>query len=79
MEYKDTLAFAKVDQPAIIPTANDGEMRADADDTEIEVGDLIQVEVDGACALEKPDRVRAIQEHEGRRWLFVETSESGFR
>ncbi len=76
-EYKETIAFAKLGQPAIIPPVNDGEVKADPANQEIEVGDLIQVEIDGSLALEKPDRVRAVQEHEGRRWVFVETSETG--
>lgn len=58
---------------------HDGGVQADAGKQEIEVGDLIQVEIDGVIALEKPDPVRAIQEHEGGRWFFVETSEGVFR
>jgi len=42
--------------------------------TSIEVGDLIQVEIGGDLRL---PRVRAVQEHEGRQWVFIEGSESG--
>jgi hypothetical protein len=42
-----------------------------------EVGDLIQVDIGGARQLPKPARVRAVQEHEGRRWMFIEGSETG--
>lgn len=41
------------------------------------VGDFIQVEIGGAFQLPKPARVRAIREHEGRRWVFIEGSETG--
>lgn len=76
-EYRDTLRFADLLKPDNMSAANDGEVNADARKTEIEVGDLIQVEINGAFALEKPQRVRAVQEHEGRRWVFIETSATG--
>ncbi len=41
------------------------------------VGDLIQWEADGVLRLEKPTRVRAVQEHDGKQWVFVDGSESG--
>jgi hypothetical protein len=44
---------------------------------EIEVGDLVQVEIAGALVLEQPDRVRAIEIHEGQRWVFIQSSETG--
>ena len=42
-----------------------------------EIGDLVQVVIDGALQLEKPKRVRAIKEHEGLSWVFVEDHEAG--
>jgi hypothetical protein len=71
-EYKATIAFAKLDQPITIPDKNDGELPKTA-----EVGDLVQVVIGGALQLEKPKRVRAIQEHEGSFWVFVEDHETG--
>lgn len=44
---------------------------------EIGVGDLVQVEVNGVAAFPAPVRVRAVQQHEGVPWVFVEGSESG--
>lgn len=44
---------------------------------EAEVGDLIQVEIGGVLQLDKPRRVRAIREHQGEKWIFIEGSETG--
>jgi len=41
------------------------------------VGDLIQWEANGVLQMETPRRVRAIREHEGAQWVFVEGSETG--
>ena len=78
-EYKATIAFAKLGQPANLPDDNAGAAQADGDksETEIEVGDLVRVEVHGQDPFGKPVRVRAMQEHEGRPWVFVEGSETG--
>jgi hypothetical protein len=46
-----------------------------ADD--VEIGDLIQVEIGGADTLPSPARVRAVQEHDGQMWVFIDGSESG--
>ncbi|MFQ5954863.1 MAG: hypothetical protein ACE5JZ_07360 [Kiloniellales bacterium] len=56
------------------PESDDGEIGTHP---EIEVGDLIQVEIGGELQFEKPKRVRAMQEHEGRQWVFIEGSEAG--
>ncbi|MGC1511407.1 MAG: hypothetical protein WA797_00620 [Acidimicrobiales bacterium] len=50
-----------------------GEANAD----KVDIGDLIQWEIDGIFQLETPRRVRAIQQHEGADWVFVEGSEAG--
>jgi hypothetical protein len=78
-EFKDTAAYAGLYEPAIIPVSGGGKLHLinPSAEEEIGVGDLVQVEVNGALALEKPDRVRAIQEHDGRRWAFVESSTTG--
>jgi hypothetical protein len=44
---------------------------------DIEVGDLVQVAIADAFALEQPDQVRAIEIYEGRRWVFIRSSETG--
>lgn len=42
-----------------------------------EVGDLIQWESNGVLAFATPKRVRAVQQHEGADWVFVDGSETG--
>lgn len=44
---------------------------------EPEIGDWVQVEIEGAFALEQPARLRAIEIHDGRKWAFITGSESG--
>jgi hypothetical protein len=75
--YDATIGYAGWSESGKVPPINDGEVKADPAQTEIEVGDLIQVEINGAVALPTPERVRSVQEHEGRRWIFIETSETG--
>ncbi|MES2292986.1 MAG: hypothetical protein V4527_06795 [Pseudomonadota bacterium] len=41
------------------------------------VGDLVQWESEGVLKLEAAARVRAIQTHDGKEWVFVEGSETG--
>lgn len=40
-------------------------------------GDLIQWEIDKVFQLDQPARVRAVQTHEGKEWVFVDGSETG--
>lgn len=41
------------------------------------VGDLVQWEVEKVLQMEKAARVRAVQNHDGKDWVFVEGSETG--
>ena len=79
-EYKDTLSFAKLGEPAKLPVEKDVKdehsEQTQVDDL-VQIGDLVQVEINGALQFEKPKRVRAIREHEGQVWVFVEGSETG--
>lgn len=43
---------------------------------QFDVGDFVQVEIAGALILPKAERVRAIQIHEGKSWIYIESSES---
>jgi hypothetical protein len=45
----------------------------------IEVGDFILSEVSGKSVFPKPSRVRAIQEFDGKPWVFVDDSEAGIQ
>ncbi len=77
-EYKSTIAFAKLSQSDIITPSNLADHDGDAPDSEkAKIGDLVQVEIGGAFQLAMPARVRAIQEHEGQKWVFVDGSEAG--
>ena len=73
--YKDTLSLAKLDQPDNM--SGYGDDLGDKEGGRPEVGDLVQWESNGQLAFEKPRRVRAVQEHEGIEWVFVEGSETG--
>lgn len=69
--YKETIKFAKLGQSAIIP------LKEDPPRPEIEVGDWIQATVNGADVFESPRRVRRIFNHNGKKWVQVEGTESG--
>jgi hypothetical protein len=77
-QFKETIAFAKLGQPGIIPPpARGADINEENAKDEIEIGDLIRAEIGGVLVPEKPVRVRAIQEHEGRPWVFVDGHEAG--
>jgi len=67
------LRFAQLNNPVIMPPA-----KAEPEPKKVaEVGDLVQWESSGVLKLPQPMRVRAVQEHEGAQWVFVEGSETG--
>jgi len=76
-EYKATMGFAKLGQSGIIPSVDDGGQVEESPPVEIVVGDLVQVEIGGVLQLAKPARVRAVQDHQGQTWAFIEGSEAG--
>lgn len=77
--YKNTLGYAGLDEPDNMPAETEDEAtKKEDDDGELpEVGDLVQIEINGAFQLENPALVRAIQEHEDETWVFIEGSETG--
>ena len=75
--YRDTLRYASLDQPDNMPAKALSKEPDATELNEVNVGDLVQVEIEGALALPRPARVRAIQEHDGRSWVFIEGSETG--
>lgn len=77
-ELRDTLAFAKVDLSGTIPMPAASVDGDDDPPQKIEVGDLVQVEIGGVLQLKEPRRVRAVKEHEGSDWVFIDGSETGF-
>lgn len=82
-EYKDTISFAGLSKTATISEPDEEKASTPNGDNSLKiedlakVGDLVQVEIDGVLQLAKPTRVRAVQEHEGQTWVFVEGSETG--
>lgn len=79
-EFKDTISFAKIGSSGTIPKEPDGtgDDETPPTDSDIMVGDLVQIEINGAFQLEVPKSVRAIQEYEGKDWVFIEGTETGF-
>ena len=72
-EYKATLAFAKLSEPATIPQEEEYETLKSIP----EIGDLVNVEIGGVLQLPEPKRVRAMDELDGQKWVFVEDHEAG--
>jgi hypothetical protein len=78
--YRDTLELV-ADADAIY-NANGAELGA-APETDLSpppeaaVGDTVQWEAGGVLRMEAPRKVRAIREHEGSKWVFVDGSETG--
>ena len=78
--YDETISFAGLtSSDKLHPTDEDGNEDGTTSDgpPEIEFGDLIQAEISGVRQFEKPKRVRAIQEHEGYHWVFVDGEQTG--
>jgi hypothetical protein len=76
-QFKETIAFAKLGEPAIIPQEQPGSSTEQKGKQEIEIGDLVQIEIDGVLSLEKRAHVRAVQEYDGIPWVFIDGSETG--
>lgn len=74
--YDATIAYAGFSAPDKV-SGNGFVQEETPPPPSVEVGDLIQWESAGALAFEEPKRVRAIQNHEGTDWVFVEGSETG--
>lgn len=74
--YDATIAFAglsNADKGHPIDKGEQEDTRLPA----VQVGDLVQAEVNGLLAFPNPVRVRAVQQHDGRSWVYVDGSESG--
>ena len=77
-QYRSTLAFIKGSKPDTLPPASVVEAADDSDDVpQIEVGDLVKVEIGGVLQFSEAKRVRAIQEHQGNFWVFIDGSDTG--
>lgn len=61
-----------------VPAANGAEMEGRGEaKQDIAVGDLVQWEANGALQFERPRTVRALREHDGQGWVFVDGSDTG--
>lgn len=75
--YDDTMTYAAPPEADKLVDSDGAKVdAADPPGGDISVGDLVCVEVGGQVVVEKA-AVRAIQEHQGRNWVFVEGSETG--
>jgi hypothetical protein len=75
-EFRETAEFAHLFQPADMSDRKAVSEQEPLPEPAV-VGDMVQVEINGALQLSKPARVRAIQEHDGKSWVFVEGSDTG--
>jgi hypothetical protein len=73
----DSILNSTLTEPPLPPTDTPVETKLSTQ--KIEVGDIVQWESQGVLRLEAPTAVRAMQEHEGQAWVFVEGSETGIR
>jgi hypothetical protein len=76
-EFKSTADFAGLYKPDIMPVKADKKPITHSPSDCPVIGDLVQVEIGGAFQLDKPARVRSIQELDGQKWVFIEGSETG--
>jgi hypothetical protein len=80
-EFKATADYAGLYKPATIVDIKSGQSQdsvtPDPSKEPAKVGDLVQVVIDGAFQLEKPKRVRALQDFDGKPWVFVDDHEAG--
>ncbi len=70
--FRANLDFAKVPSSGMMPDKKDSKAKG-----KVEVGDWVQWESGGALQFANPHQVRAIKDHEGAEWVFVEGSETG--
>jgi len=78
-EYKETIAFAKLAQPAIVPAPN-GELAkvVEPPKLDVTVGDFIQVLIGGVAQFPEPKRVRAVElNHPAGAFVFVDGEVAG--
>jgi hypothetical protein len=80
-EFKITADYAGLFKPAKVVDIKSGQSQNAEASKDLKdpakIGDLVQVEIGGSLQFEKPKRVRAIQEHGGKFWVFVDGHEAG--
>lgn len=79
-EFKATATYAGIYEPASMLDKSgqiQGSTSGNGNKEPAKVGDLINADVHGSLVFEKPVRVRAIQDHDGKPWVFVDGNETG--
>ncbi len=76
-EFIETAEFTGLYKPDIKLDKGKSSNSHKPDDRTVEVGDLVQAEIGGTLQFDRPQRVRAVQELEDRKWVFVDGSEAG--
>lgn len=74
--YRATLSFAGISGSRETDALDDVKEEKLSEE-KVNVGDLVQVEINGAFQLPQSKRVEKIQEHEGRLWVFLENEKTG--
>ena len=75
-EFQATAIYAGLYKPASVSDINKPKRDVATKDP-AKIGDMVQIEIDGVLQLDAPKRVRAIQDHEGKPWVFVDGHEAG--
>ncbi len=68
-EYKATIAYAKLSQPDAMVEEPEGD---DAHKEPAKVGDLVNVEINGALQFKNPKLVEKVESLDGQDWVFLE-------
>ena len=75
--YDATISYARLSNSDKAIVAGDDDNEDELPPPIINIGDLVQVEINGTHQLDNPRRVRAIKNHEGQDWVFIEGSDTG--
>lgn len=76
--YDSTVAYAGLSDSDKESNIGNGDVKGESPPAlDIAIGDVVQITVAGIDTLAKPAMVRAIQEHDGQSWVFVEGTETG--
>ena len=76
--YKENLSFSDLKGDVKVPLGDGDNPSSNRKPPQIaEVNDLVQVQIGGALQLRQPARVRAVQEHQGKPFVFIEGEVTG--
>lgn len=75
--YDETIGYACLSSNDKVAKHEEGKRPIVPADENVKVGDFVQWEPDGVLQFQQPKRVRALQEHAGSWWVFVEGTDTG--